>query len=282
MAVELQRGGLRLRADEVIGGIERITLSSRLTRLQRFHSVCYLVGDVLIDSAFVKAAPLLLDFLGGRRLSAVALTHHHEDHAGGCGLMAERFSCPVYLAEPGRRFEEGLERMAFYRRLWWGKPLPYRPAPMPDTIRAGAFTLQCLPTPGHSATHTAFFDAGRGLLFSGDLYIAGGATAVMSHENPYLLAESLRKLARLEPRLMLNGHGLLLENPASELRAKAGAVEAAAARVLELHRQGLDARRIAAAVFKKEGRLRDRLMARLTAGEFSRENFVRACLASHH
>ncbi len=279
MAVELRRGGLRLRADEVVGGIERITISSRLTRLQRFHAACYLVGDVLVDSTFVKAAPLLVDFLRGRPLAAVALTHHHEDHSGACGLLAEQFSCPVYLVEPGRQMEEGLAKMAFYRRLWWGRPAPYRPAPMPGTIKAGDFALRCLPTPGHSVTHCAFFAAAAGVLFSGDLYITGGATAVMSHENPYLLLESLRKLARLEPRLLLNGHGLLLEDPAAELLAKAEAIETVAARVLELDRKGLDVRRIAGAVFKREGRLRDRILARFTAGEFSRENFVRACLA---
>ncbi|RME27263.1 MAG: MBL fold metallo-hydrolase, partial [Deltaproteobacteria bacterium] len=213
-------GGYGLRADDV-RGVTRIILESRLTRLQGFHACCWLTGDILIDAGFVKTAPLLLDFLDGKRVRAVACTHHHEDHTGGAGLVAGRHRCPVYLNRPEERFSEGLGDMKFYRRLWWGRPAEYEPEQMPERLEGDGLELVCVPTPGHSATHCAFFDPKGGVLFSGDLYIAPGATAIMSHENPYLLAESLKRVAELEPRYMMTGHGLVMKGPAGALRQKA-------------------------------------------------------------
>ena len=275
------RIGTSITADTVADGVERILLESTLTRLQGFPACCYLVGNLLIDSGFVKIARRLDEFLAGREIRAILLTHHHEDHAGCCGMLAERHRCPVYLTAPERRHEEGLERMALYRRIWWGRPHPYRPEPMPESVGSGRRQLRCLPTPGHSATHSAFFEAAGGVLFCGDLFITGGVTAVMSHENPYQLVHSLRVLAGLEPRLMLNGHGAAFEQPARLLREKADALEVAARRALELHRLGLDTGAIVGKLFRNGGRWRDRFMARFTAGEFSRANFVRACIAHH-
>lgn len=279
MVALLDRFKLKVTASQVAAGVERIMLESALTRLQGFPACCYLVGDLLIDSGFVKIARQLDEYLAQRRLAAILLTHHHEDHAGCCGLLAERHGCPVYLSKPERRGDEGLEEMALYRRIWWGRPHPYRPEPMPAEVSSGGRCWRCLPTPGHSATHCAFFEPASKVLFCGDLFITGGVSAVMTHENPYQLVESLRSLAELEPRVMFNGHGAVIEQPARLLRDKAEALEGAARRAFELHQLGLGTDKIVAELFRNGGQLRDRLMAWFTAGEFSRANLVRACIA---
>ena len=120
-------GGVRLLVDEPTPGITRIRLSSRASRVNGMETALYLLGSVLVDTGFVHAAPPLLRFLAERRLLAICLTHHHEDHAGSAGPLAARHGCSVYLRNPDRRFDEGLGDLKPYRRLWWGEPPAYEP-----------------------------------------------------------------------------------------------------------------------------------------------------------
>ena len=270
-------GGVRLLVDEPVPGITRLRLSSRATRFNGIETAAYLVGPVLVDTGFVHASAPLLAFLADRNLSGIVLTHHHEDHAGSCGPLAARNRCPVFLRNPDRRFDEGLGDLKPYRRFWWGEPEPYAPAPMSDRIQAGATALLPVPIPGHSATHTALLDEATNTVLTGDLYITGGATAVMSHENPFESIASLRRVAGLEPRTMLTGHALALESPAAALRRKADAIESAAGRVLALHFAGISEAEILRRLFP-HGRANDLFLERITSGEFSRTCFVRACL----
>jgi glyoxylase-like metal-dependent hydrolase (beta-lactamase superfamily II) len=270
-------GGLRLSADAVAPGILRVRLSSRATRVNGMEVAVYLVGSVLIDSGFVHAGAALVPFFAERELSAICLTHHHEDHSGTCGALAVRHRCPVYLRNATRRFEEGLADLKPYRRLWWGEPLPYEPLEMPTAIATGADELRPVPIPGHSVTHTALYAGASGAVFTGDLFISRGATAVMSYENPFESIASLRRVADIEPRWMFTGHGLAVEAPAAALRRKADAIGQAAARVAELHAEGLPEAEVVRRVFTT-GRVGDRMIDLFTGGEFSRTCFVRGCL----
>jgi ribonuclease/clavin/mitogillin len=259
-------------------GITRISLSSRLSRFVGMKVCCFLVGDILIDTAFSHAGDPLTGYLEDKTVNVIALTHNHEDHSGNCGSLSRAHDCPVYLAHPELKYAEGVGKLVPYRRISWGPPSEYEPEPMPEKIESGGRILRAVPTPGHSRTHVAFFEEATGLLFAGDIYITGGVTAIMSHENPYQSIESLRRAAGLKPRRMFNGHGLTIDDPAEALLQKADKIEAAARQVLQMHHQGASLRKIQNAVFKT-GRARDRAMALLTGGEFSRKNFVKACIA---
>jgi len=269
--------GLACKLDELAGGITRVRLSSRTTRLNHMQVALYRVGELLVDTGFARARALSLRALEGQRLAAILLTHHHEDHSGAAAALAARHACPVYLRRPEVRRTEGLDAIKPYRRLWWGEPGEYGPLPMPERIDAGGRALRAVPIPGHSASHTAFLDELSGAVLVGDLYISGGATAVMSHEDPYESIASLRRVADLEPARMLTGHGLSMERPAAALREKAARIEAAAGEILRLHRAGLPEREICRRVFPG-GRAKDRFLELLTQGEFSRLNLVRACI----
>ncbi len=146
---------------------------------------------------------------------------------------------------------------------------------MPAAIETAARVLDAIPFPGHSVSHTAFFDARTGIAFVGDLFLTGGVTAIMRHENPLESIRSLRLVARLEPARMLNGHGLDMERPAKELRGKADRLEAAVERILELHARGWGELRITRSLFP-HGWGRDLWFTALTGGEFDRLKLVRA------
>ncbi len=264
---------------ELLGDdITVIRLASRWTRALGFGVTAYVVGDLLVDTGFSHAGHLVTGMLEGRNIAAVCCTHHHEDHTGNCQAVASRFSCPIYLHRAGAQWSEGVDDLLFYRRLFWGPVQAFEPTEMLPTIAGRRIRLRAYPTPGHSATHVAFFEEQSETLFVGDLFVAAGASGVMTQENPYALAASLRRMAALEPRRMLNGHGLDLADPTDSLLAKADAVEQAAAEACALSSSGRGVRSIARRVFAKKGRFRDRLIEILTQGEFSRANFVRAAV----
>jgi glyoxylase-like metal-dependent hydrolase (beta-lactamase superfamily II) len=258
-------------------GVTGLRMSSRVTRASHLEVSAFLVGDILVDSGFAFVRPRLVEALESTEVAAICLTHHHEDHAGNCGTIARAHGCPVYLSRPAERWSEGVARLAPYRRVYWGAPDLYEPLEMPPVVRTASTALEAVPTPGHSATHTALWDAATGTLLSGDLVVSPGVSAVMSHEDPYELIDSLRRAAALEPARMLPAHGPAVVRPAAMLRAKADLIEEAAARAVALHEAGVRPGEIVPRIFSR-GRRKDAFMALLTGREFCRENFVRACL----
>lgn len=269
--------GARVSTDDVGSDVIRVRITSRWARTLDFEITAYLVGDVLVDTGFAHVRPLVLDALAGHRIRAICCTHHHEDHTGNCGPLGERHGCPVYLRHHELRWSEGVRRLKPYRAWFWGSPGPYDAVEMPEVIRDGHRTLRALPAPGHSVTHVVLWEEASGIVFTGDLFIAPGASAVMVQENPYDLVDSLRRVAAVGPRLMLTGHGMVVRDPAPRLLAKADRIERAAARAVELRRAGMAERDVVRTVFP-DGNGRDRVLEVLTQGEFSRLNFVRAAV----
>lgn len=269
---------MRVVVDELPGHVVRFTLSSPITRLNGLAAAFYGVGPLLVDTGFSWGRREVLAALGGREVSAVVLTHHHEDHSGNAGEVAARSRCPIYLRNATHRFEEGLLGLRAYRTVWWGAPADFEALEMPPRVEGGGRTLLPVPIPGHSATHTALFEEATGVVFTGDLFVSSGVTAVMSHENPFESVASLRAVAGLKPCWMYTGHAVALEDPAETLLRKAERIESAAAEAVRLRRSGVPEAEVARRVFPARGRRADRWMDWLTRGEFSRMNFVRACL----
>jgi glyoxylase-like metal-dependent hydrolase (beta-lactamase superfamily II) len=258
-------------------GIVRFRITSRWARVLGFEVSAYLVGDLLVDTGFAHARRRFLAAAAEHRIRAICCTHHHEDHTGNCRPLAEIHRCPVYIRNHGLRWGEGVRRLKPYRAWWWGAPGWFDSQEMPEVVEGSTRTLRILPAPGHSITHVALLEETTGAVFTGDLFIAGGASAVMTQENPYDLVESLRRVAAVEPRLMLTGHGGVVDNPVPRLRAKADRVEEAAAKAVDLRRRGVSEREVVRRLFPA-GNGKDRMLELLTQGEFSRVNFVRAAV----
>ena len=242
-----------------------------------FEVSAYLVGDLLVDTGFRHVRRHVLNVLEGCRIRAICCTHNHEDHTGNCAPLALRHRCPVYLRNSGLCWGEGVRRLKPYRAWWWGSPGRLDVEEMPEVVQGSDRQLHALPASGHSETHVALWEEATGTVFTGDLFISPGASAVLVHENPYDLIDSLRRVAAVEPRLMLTGHGLILKHPAVRLRSKADRIETASARAVELDRAGVDGRRAVREIFPS-GDGKDRMIEGLTQGEFSRLNFVRAAV----
>jgi len=118
-------------------------------------------GDVA-DPAQAPLAGTVLALLqpsGGSTLPLLVVhTHRHLDHRAGDAQFAHRSGVQVVGYD-----------LASVRRFYGFTRWPQGMA----RIDLGGRTVDALPTPGHSATHVAFYDEATGLLFSGDFLLPG-------------------------------------------------------------------------------------------------------------
>jgi glyoxylase-like metal-dependent hydrolase (beta-lactamase superfamily II) len=198
----------------------------------------YLLEDVLVDAASRHAGRRILRELRGRPVSAHALTHAHPDHQGASAEVCAALGIPFWVGErdadaaerpeliPQRQPDHPVAR--FYDRLFRG------PGRNVDRIlREGdeVAGFRVLDTPGHSAGHVSYWRERDRVLVVGDvLNNMDVLTALpgLREPKPYLTPDpaenrrSIRRLAALEPSLVLFGHGPPLRDAAKLERLAAG------------------------------------------------------------
>jgi hydroxyacylglutathione hydrolase len=183
----------------------------------------YLVEDVLVDAATRHAGRRILRQVRGRTVRAHALTHAHPDHQGWSAEACRTLGVPFWVGETDAPLAEDPQRMAgphaghpfqrFAMRYWAG---PGRAVDrrLQEGDEVAGFTV--LDVPGHSPGHVAYWRESDRVLILGDVlnnvHVTTGIPGL--HEPPPFLTtdpaenrRSARRLAALEPRLVLFGHG---------------------------------------------------------------------------
>jgi glyoxylase-like metal-dependent hydrolase (beta-lactamase superfamily II) len=199
--------------DAVAGGWRRIDLS--------FVSAYLLIrGDeaAVVDlgtpgSGASIEAGLKAAGAGWDAVRHVILTHRHQDHAGGVAEVAPKVTA-------GSLYGGAADVAAV------SSPTPLKPVNDGDEV----FGLQIIGTPGHTAGHIAVFDPSTGVLVAGDaLRTTDGLTGPDPRYTADLTqaAASVRKMAALDVRVILPGHGAPLTTGAAEALARLAASQPA-------------------------------------------------------
>lgn len=197
---------------------------------------------VLIDTGGGRASQLLADrvrsALGERALVGILITHGHIDHSGGAADLAVEFDVPVFASTLTAEWlvagdEEAIGLPAARAGGVYPADQALRAVPtveVADRITVGSTLIHAVPTPGHSADHTAYLAklSGGRALFSGDLVFAQGRTAVLdtpdADEDAYL--RSLRAADALAVEQLFPGHGAVaLSAGDAHIRAAVSAYE---------------------------------------------------------
>lgn len=162
----------------------------------------WLVGDdrqvLVVDAAHDAAA--IAAAVGGRRVTAIALTHGHNDHINAAVALQDLVDAPILLHPADR--------------MLWDDVHPDR-APDGDLadgdrLAAGGTTLAVVNTPGHSPGCCCFVDADAHRVFSGDTLFCGGPGATgRSFSDFDTIIRSIReRLLTLPPETVVHpGHG---------------------------------------------------------------------------
>lgn len=212
---------------------------------------------VLIDTASAncgdlirKAAELL--FGANMRPASILLTHVHPDHVGSALELANLWNCQVYMHpdELPLAVDRNLSTVEKYANPldhWIVLPLLHimpRRKVESMLVKTGlkdvaqGFVLgtsvpnlpdwECIPTPGHTPGHVAFFRPNDRFLITGDAVVTVDLNSVWGflmwglHLNKQRVSgpprystwnwqtakEAVTVLARLEPRVLASGHGV--------------------------------------------------------------------------
>src|SRR3954470_10816800 len=190
----------------------------------------YLLGDVLVDTGLRTSAGGIKEALGGRELTAIALTHAHGDHGGSARKLARELGLPVWVGAADR---EAAETGKVVTKPPYDKPglnlIAGAMGNMPsvsiardlregDELTAG-FTV--LDTPGHSPGHVSFWRESDRVLICGDVFfnmhLLTTAPGLRQPPGPLTVdparnRESKRRVAGLEPAVAAFGHGPVIED----------------------------------------------------------------------
>lgn len=200
---------------------------------------------VLVDTMWrgraglIKSAAEVL-FGVGTRPQAIVLTHVHPDHAGSASELAHMWDVIVYVhpdevpLPPSGRIIGALARV---ERRWMFPSGQDGLSPLDLNVGVpGLPDWQVISTPGHTPGHLALFREGDRTLISGDAVLTVNLNSLgdalsLRHTlaGPPRFAtwswraasESVSEVARLEPSVVIPGHGRPMTGPvlAPALRA---------------------------------------------------------------
>lgn len=192
-------------------------------------------GFTLVDAGTARDKIRLAHALSGfaastpARTHQILLTHAHPDHAGCAAFVARRFRARILAHEGERPFLErgrlygarrwSLQKIAFElgARVW-----PVRSCHLSralsegDEVETGAGVWRVLHLPGHTAGQIGFFRERDGVLLSGDAMLnvlpwtrRPGLTLPLRLFSDHFeqARQSARRIADLQPRVLLPGHG---------------------------------------------------------------------------
>lgn len=181
----------------------------------------YLAGDVLIDAGRRWDRRRIFAELEGREISMLALTHVHPDHQGCAKAICEARGVPLACHEGDLDAMEGRRPVAAtnnpgakaFARMWEGPPHK-----VDRVLREGdeVAGFRVVHAPGHAPGEVIFFRDSDRVAICGDVIrnISYVTLRTRLAEPPDELTSdppenrrSIRKLAELNPSLILPGHG---------------------------------------------------------------------------
>ncbi len=162
----------------------------------------WLLGDdrevVVIDAAHDHRP--IVDAVGGRRVTAIVLTHGHNDHINAAVDLRSAVDAPILLHDADTMLWEAV----------YGDDEYDRSLEPGSTIAVAEHELGVVHTPGHSPGCCCLHDVTNGVVLTGDTLFCGGpgATGRSYSDEPTILRSIRDRLLTLPDHTVVHtGHG---------------------------------------------------------------------------
>jgi glyoxylase-like metal-dependent hydrolase (beta-lactamase superfamily II) len=152
----------------------------------------------------------ILDAVAGERVSHILITHHHSDHSPLARPLAAATGAVIYgcavketPVEGSVRLEAGYDRFTPDVSVCGGA-----------VISGHGWTMEAIPTPGHTSNHICYALAEENVCFTGD-HIMGWSTTVVTPPDGDM-ADYLASLATIKARgfaKLIPTHGPPITDP---------------------------------------------------------------------
>ncbi|MGY1669562.1 MBL fold metallo-hydrolase [Geodermatophilus sp. SYSU D00710] len=162
----------------------------------------WLVGDddeVLVIDAPHRVEPIV-EAVGGRRVTAIVLTHGHNDHVTAAVDLRAATGAPIWFHPADRMLWEMVHPDA----------TPDEDLAEGTRFRVAGTSLTALHTPGHSPGSTCLHAPDLAAVFTGDTLFSGGpgATGRSFSDHPTIVRSIRSKLLTLHGDTVVHtGHG---------------------------------------------------------------------------
>jgi glyoxylase-like metal-dependent hydrolase (beta-lactamase superfamily II) len=209
-------------------------------------------GHVLIDTGYVRHAPLMLALLASRQgldgdgLARIVNTHCHSDHMGGNAAVARAYGCAVAVPEGEAPLIERWDTKALWLDYTGQTAERFAVDDMivPDSTHVwGDLEWRALAAPGHDMGAVVFHNAEHRILISGDALWENGYGLIMPRDvDPAALQATratLDMLAKLDVAVVIPGHGEPFTDVAAALERAYGRTAAFEADEMRLVRHAL-------------------------------------------
>jgi len=205
-----------------------IDLDQNLRGFRQFISCWLLIENgrvILVDPGPGSTIPVILQALRDMniiKIDYILLTHIHIDHAGGTGLLIEKFpevrlichpKAIAHLVNPEQLWQGSLKVLGKVARAYGPvKPVPESSISFEESINLFGSTIDIIFTPGHAAHHICF--SINDILFAGEV---AGTNISLNNKNYIRIAtptvfiyevfrESLLKVAALKAKRICFAH----------------------------------------------------------------------------
>jgi glyoxylase-like metal-dependent hydrolase (beta-lactamase superfamily II) len=198
--------------------------------------------NVVIDSGYSRHAGNTLallrqpEHLGAKHVHRVINTHCHSDHMGGNAMLAREYRCRITVPDGEAKHLKPWNPQS----LWMSYADQYAEKfEFSDTMRAGdsftagGLTWHAYAAPGHDMDALMFWNAKERILISGDALWENGLGVVFPSEAPneHIAAAlaTLDHIEKLDPRVVIPGHGAPFSDIAGAIERARGKLQAFAA-----------------------------------------------------
>lgn len=238
--------------------------------------IIYHYDGVLIDAAPSNQWPLVKKFLTPLEPTQLLLTHHHEDHTGNAGNIANTFKIPVFTNAHCAALLKKPFHIPLVRRAIWGSPVPSELNIIDETHRIKTRsnkTIRLITAPGHSDDMSCFLAEDDGILFTGDLYITGRIRYLHTDEDLQAFYNSLNRVIDHDFDVLCCPHRGIVKQGKQALISKRDFIGDFAERCQSMYANGYPIAEIRNRISGKED-----FLSYLTAFEFSKLRLVESAL----